>query len=94
MTQHTQQHSSWLAASAADLTANDVWLYYFSIGGTLEAFELDAYLHGAYPLPQGERNMIALAVNELIDDLPRRFVADGGSLQRPKAEFTDIPLQD
>ncbi|MCU1633692.1 MAG: hypothetical protein JWM61_2344, partial [Micrococcaceae bacterium] len=51
-------------------------------GGTLESFELDAYLHGMYPLPLGDRNMIALALNELIDDLPRR----------PKAEFVDTPL--
>ncbi|RJT79083.1 hypothetical protein D6T63_10635 [Arthrobacter cheniae] len=82
MTQHTQQHSTWLAARAADLSANDLWAHYYSVGGTLESFELDAYLHGMYPLPLGDRNMVALALNELIDDLPRR----------PKAEFVDTPL--
>lgn len=76
----TQQHSTWLAAHAAGLTAEDLWLHYFSIGGNLQAFELDAYLHGICPLPQGDRNMIALALNELIDDLP----------PRPKAEFVNI----
>lgn len=84
MTQHTQQHSTWLAAHAAELTADDVWLHYFSVGGDLDTFTVDAYIHGAYPLPVGERNMISLALNELIDDRP----------QRPKAEFVTIPLPD
>ena len=84
MTAQTQQHSTWFAAHSASLTANDVWLHYFSIGGNLEAFELDAYLHGIYPLPQDERNTIATALNEMIDDLP----------QRPKAEFAHEPLHD
>lgn len=77
MTAQSQQHSTWWAAHSAGLTANDLWLYYFGIGGRLETFELDAYLHGLYFLPQGERNMIAAALNEMIDELPRR----------PKAEF-------
>ncbi|MBG6224430.1 hypothetical protein IWX63_000989 [Arthrobacter sp. CAN_A2] len=76
MTAQTQQHSTWLAAHHADLLARDLWLHYFSIGGYLTEFELDAYLHGMLPLPQGERNTVALALNELIDDLPRRPRAD------------------
>jgi hypothetical protein len=77
MTHHNQQHSTWLAAHDAELTTSDLWVHYVSVGGNLTLFELDAYLHGLYPTPVGERNMIAAALNELIDDLP----------QRPKAEI-------
>lgn len=83
MSEQTQQHSTWLAAQDAALTAEDLWLHYYSVGGNLEVFELAAYLHGMYPLPVGERNTIALAINELIDGLPQRhrkaeFVYDLG----------------
>lgn len=84
MTQHTQQRSTWLAAHEAEVSADDLWVHYYSVGGNLGAFELEAYLHGMYPLPLRERNTIALALNELIDDLP----------QRRKAEFMDGPEQD
>jgi hypothetical protein len=81
MSAQTQQHSTWLAAHHADLTAGDLWLHYYSVGGNLTLFEIDAYLHGLYALPQGERNTVALALNELIVDLP----------QCPKAEFVHGP---
>jgi hypothetical protein len=84
MTAHTQQHSTWLAARQADLTVEELWLHYYSICGNLTLFELDAYLHGMYALPQRERNLVALALNELIDELP----------PRPKAEFVDGPALD
>lgn len=84
MNQLTQQHTTWFAARAARLTADDLWLHYYSVGGNLTAFEIDAYPRGAYPLPMGERNLIALALNELIDDLPKR----------PKAEFLEALFSD
>lgn len=83
MSQH-QQHSTWLAAHEADLSAYDIWFHYYSIGGNLDVFEVDAYLHGVCPLPIEERNTIALALNELIDDLP----------QRRRAEFVYDPTKD
>ncbi|MCU1634500.1 MAG: hypothetical protein JWM61_3152 [Micrococcaceae bacterium] len=84
MTARTQQHSTWLAALRADLSADDLWVHYYGIGGYLGVVELDAYLHGMYFLPQGERNTVALALNELIDDLPERL----------KAEFVHTPPLD
>ncbi|MHA7174828.1 hypothetical protein ACX80B_17365 [Arthrobacter monumenti] len=71
MNQQTQQRSTSLAANDADLTPEDLWLKYFSVGGDLGELELDAYLHGLYPLPAADRDLIALALNELIDDLPQ-----------------------
>lgn len=72
MDQETQQRSSYHAAHDAELIADDVWLQYFSLGGNIKSVELDAYLHGLYPLLQAERDLIAMALNELIDDLPQR----------------------
>ena len=83
-TQHTQQLSTRIAAHAAQLTANEMWLHYYSIGGNLDVFQLDAYLHGAYSLPAHERDVVALPLNELIDDLP----------PRPKAGFASDSLPD
>lgn len=79
MTAQAQQRSTQIAAQDAALTAPDLWLYYFSVGGNLRAFDIDAYLNGVYPLPVGERNLIALALNEMIDALP----------PRPRAVFDD-----
>ncbi|WP_394250712.1 hypothetical protein [Arthrobacter pityocampae] len=92
MTDHTQQHSTWLAAHHAHLTAEDLWLHYFSVGGYLGVFELDAYLHGLYALPQGERNTVALALNELIDDQIDTRLNDLS--HHPKAEFVHGPVLD
>lgn len=53
------------------LDVQGVWLYYFAIGGNVDEFELDAYLHGMIPLTPLDRNMVAHAVNEMISDIPR-----------------------
>ncbi|MHA7146625.1 hypothetical protein ACX80U_18105 [Arthrobacter sp. TmT3-37] len=84
MTAYTQQRSTHLAVHHAGLTSADLWVHYYAIGGQLELFEMDAYLHGVYELSQSERNTVAIAVNELIDELP----------QRPRAEFVRLPLLD
>ena len=81
MTAQTQQRSAKLAADHAQLTAEDLWIHYYGVGGNLGVFELDAYLHGVCSLPQSERNTVALALNELIDEPPRR----------PRAEFVLDP---
>lgn len=81
MTAQTQQHSTWLAFTDSALTVEDLWLYYFGVGGDLEVFELGAYLHGMYELSQYERNAVAVALNEMIDDLP----------QSRRAEFVHPP---
>ncbi|ADJ48282.1 phosphatase [Amycolatopsis mediterranei S699] len=42
---------------------------YFALGGAVDLFELDAYLNGAMPLPGVQRDMLAHAVNERLDEL-------------------------
>lgn len=91
MSQYTQQHSTWLAARAADVTSDDLWLHYYGVGGDLDAFELDAYLNGVYELPVTDRNLIAIALNELIDELPQRPRAEYEKTPRPDAE--DLPVE-
>ncbi|MUK03204.1 hypothetical protein GM708_15595 [Vibrio cholerae] len=53
------------------IDVQQVWIRYFSIGGNVDEFELDAYLHGLIRLTSLDRNMISHAVNELIDEAPR-----------------------
>lgn len=66
------------ALHEADLTVPEVWLRYFSFSGMVEEYEVHAYLQGLIDLPRLQRDLIAQAVNELIDELPapRRAPAD------------------
>lgn len=54
----------------AGLQLYEVWMYYFSIGGEVGEMEVEAYLHHALALPTLQRDMLAHAVNELIDSKP------------------------
>lgn len=56
----------------AGFSIGEVWLHYFSLSGEVEEYEVEAYLAGLIPLPPLECDLLALAVNELIDDLPPR----------------------
>ena len=58
------------AMREAGLTMQEVWLRYFSMTGALDEYELDAYINKLIDLPVSERDLIAGAVNELIDELP------------------------
>lgn len=52
------------------LPLKDLWLHYFSIGGTAGEYELDAYINASYFLPTVQHDILAQAVNEMIDMLP------------------------
>ncbi|MHA7146540.1 hypothetical protein ACX80U_17665 [Arthrobacter sp. TmT3-37] len=71
MNEETQRLSILLAARDADITTEAIWWKYFGMTGNVREFELDAYLHGMYQLPAMDRDLIAMALNELIDDLPQ-----------------------
>ncbi|MDV8147557.1 hypothetical protein [Arthrobacter sp. B10-11] len=53
----------------ADLSPGDLWLRYFSIGGMAGQFEIEAYIHGAIALPALQRDILAHALNERLDEL-------------------------
>lgn len=58
------------AVKQAGITSAELWLTYFSMGGAVGEYEVDAYLQGLYPLPPLQRDLLASAANELIDALP------------------------
>lgn len=58
-----------LACRRADLTSEDLWLRYFALGGTASPMEVDGHLHGLVPLPPIQRDVLAHAVNERLDEL-------------------------
>ncbi|MGQ1799069.1 hypothetical protein ACT4S5_18315 [Kocuria oceani] len=54
---------------AAGIDRGRLWLYYFSIGGDVGEFEVDAYLHHSLLLPRLQRDLLAQAANEILVDL-------------------------
>ena len=53
----------------AELTLEQLWLRFFAVGGDAGLVELEAYLTGLMPLPARQRDMLAQAVNERLDEL-------------------------
>ncbi|WP_146364075.1 hypothetical protein [Arthrobacter yangruifuii] len=60
------------ALDDARLSVPEVWMRYFSIGGAAGEYEVDAYINGSLSLPPLQRDILAHAANELIDQLPTR----------------------
>jgi hypothetical protein len=53
----------------ADLSLEQLWMRYFALGGNADLVEMDAHLAGLAELPAGQRDMLAHAVNERLDEL-------------------------
>ena len=66
------------AMRAAGISASELWLKYFGVSGDAGEYEVEAYLQGLLSLPPVQRDLLALAANELIDELPR-----------PRAPYSD-----
>ena len=54
-----------------ELTVQDVWLRYLALGGNREAFDIDGYLQGLLPLAKSEEHVLAVALNERLDEVHR-----------------------
>ncbi|MHA7262401.1 hypothetical protein ACX80W_04250 [Arthrobacter sp. TMN-37] len=54
----------------ARISVGELWLHFFAIGGDAGEYEVEAYLHGSFTLPPLQRDLLAHAANELIDDRP------------------------
>ena len=52
----------------AELTVQDLWLRYLALGGTNDAFDLDGYLQGLMPLDTFQQDVLAVTVNEALQD--------------------------
>lgn len=64
---------------SAIIHRGDLWLQYFSIGGTISEFELDAYLNHSLRLPPLQRDLLSQAANEILADRtlpPAPFTSD------------------
>lgn len=58
------------ALRAADITIADLWLKYFGMSGTAGEYEVHAYVQGLISLPVIQRDLLAMAANEIIDETP------------------------
>ncbi|HLM04396.1 MAG TPA: PP2C family protein-serine/threonine phosphatase [Blastococcus sp.] len=56
----------------SDLTVEQLWMRYFALGGDADLIDVDAQLAGLRSLPEGQRDVLALAVNERLDELVSR----------------------
>ena len=70
-TEPEQRRQLRAALQAMDITIGELWLNYFSIGGAVGEYEVEAYLQGLLSLPGVQRDLLAMAANELIDAVPR-----------------------
>jgi hypothetical protein len=60
----------WVAAlAAAGWSRRELWLACFALGADASELELDRYLRGLAVPSASERNVIAHALNERLDDL-------------------------
>ncbi|MDV8148925.1 hypothetical protein [Arthrobacter sp. B10-11] len=84
------------ALMAADLTAGELWLNYFSIGGGVGEYEVEAYLQGLLSLPPIQRDLLAMAANELIEAVPRQYApySDDPDLAGSAPEPAQHPAQE
>jgi len=57
----------------AQLTVQDLWLRYVALGGSGDAFDLDGYLQGLAPLEIFQRDILAQALNEALEDDYRAY---------------------
>jgi hypothetical protein len=58
------------ALHAADIDIAELWLRYFSMSGSAGEYEVHAYVQGLISLPATQRDLLAMAANEIIDETP------------------------
>ena len=70
---HEPQQQRMLAAAmkSAQVNVGELWLKYFSLGGEVGEYEVEAYLQGLLSLPVLQRDLLAMAANELINKFPQ-----------------------
>lgn len=66
---HEQAHRLQATMTSAFINRQDLWLRHFSLGGNVKEFEIDAYVHQALLLPQSQRDLLAHAANDLLDEI-------------------------
>ena len=54
-----------------ELTVQVLWLRYLALGGNQDAFDIDGYLQGLLPLETSEEHVLAVALNERLEEVHR-----------------------
>lgn len=67
MNGQTQIRFTALALSSANISVGELWVKYYSLGGEVSEFEVEAYLGGLLILSGSERTILADAMNELLE---------------------------
>lgn len=88
---HAQHAFTFEVMDRVGITVEDLWPYYLSMGGDIDEYEVDAYLHGLMRLPAIERDLLSQSVNEMIDDIARgpRAPYSAGRSNNPLGAETD-----
>ncbi|WP_182977004.1 GAF domain-containing protein [Arthrobacter cheniae] len=67
LSEYVQQWSAIQTVRAADLGDIDIFLSYFALDGNADEIEIEGYLAGVTMLPVQDRDLLAHAINELLD---------------------------
>lgn len=59
------------ARRRGELTVQEVWLRYLTLGGACDLFELEAFLSGLHPVSAFEQDLLAVALNERLEEVYR-----------------------
>jgi hypothetical protein len=70
------------AMTSGGIDTGELWLRYFSIGGTVGEYEVGGYIESLIELPDLQRDLLAHAANERIDELPRPHAPYADELAR------------
>jgi hypothetical protein len=54
-----------------ELGVHELWLRYVALGGSCDVFDVDGYLQGLLPLAPLEEVILAVALNERLDEVYR-----------------------
>jgi hypothetical protein len=53
------------------LTVQELWLRYLALGGNHDAFDIEGYLQGLLPLEKSQEHVLAVALNERLEEVHR-----------------------
>lgn len=73
MDAQTQHQLTVAGANRAGLEPVQLWIAYFARGGNLSQIEMEAYLLGVLEISALERDVLALTVNEVLQDTTSRY---------------------
>jgi hypothetical protein len=69
-----------------ELTVQDLWLRYLALGGNHDAFDIDGYLQGLLPLETSQEHVLAVALNERLEEVHRAALLPLPTAPPPEAD--------